>query len=71
MIGKQATIISSAKAAADAIEDYFKRHPKLEKSLSRKKKRTYYTTDSPERFADLGSRFLGEKISGEKLRHYK
>ena len=67
MMSKQVTVISSAKAAVDAIENYFKRHPKLEKSLSRKKKRTYYTTDSPERFADLGSRFLGEKIIGEKV----
>ncbi len=67
MMGKQVTVISSAKAAVDAIEDYFKRHPKLEKSLSRKGKRTYYTTDCPERFADLGSRFLGERISGEKV----
>ena len=67
MMGKQMTVISSAKAAVDAIEKYFKRHPKLEKSLSRKKKRTYYTTDSPERFEDLGSRFLGEKIEGKKV----
>jgi len=67
MMGKNCKVISSAKAAADAIEDYFKRHPKLEKSLSKKGKRTYYTTDCPERFSDLGSRFLGEKIEGEKI----
>lgn len=67
MMGKQVNVISSAKAATDAIEDYFKRHPDLEKSLSRKGKRTYYTTDCPERFGDLGSRFLGEKIKGEKV----
>lgn len=67
MMGKKCRVISSAKAAVDAIEDYFKRHPKLEKSLSKKGKRTYYTTDCPERFADLGSKFLGEKISGEKV----
>ncbi|MBU1017491.1 glutamate racemase [Patescibacteria group bacterium] len=67
MMGRQVVVISSAKAAADAIEDYFKRHPDLEKSLSKKGKRIYYTTDCPERFGDLGSRFLGERIKGEKV----
>jgi len=66
MMGKQVAVISSAKAAADAIEDYFKRHPDLEKSLLRNGKRTYYTTDNPERFSDLGSPFLGAKIKGKK-----
>lgn len=67
MMGKQVRVISSAKAAADAIEDYFKRHPDAEKSLSHKSTRTYYTTDCPERFAELGSQFLGQKISAEKI----
>ena len=73
MMGKQVAIISSAKAAADSIDSYFAGHPEIKKSLSRhggqakSGKRIYYTTDSPERFADLGSRFLGEKISVEKV----
>ena len=67
MMGKQINIISSAKAASDAIENYFKRHPDVEKSLSRKGSRVYYTTDCPERFAELGSRFLGQKILAEKV----
>jgi glutamate racemase len=62
IMGKQCKVISSAKAAVDAIEEYFKKHPDVEKSITKKGKRTYYTTDSPERFEDLGSRFLGEKI---------
>ena len=66
-MGKQCRIISSSQAAADAIGDYFKRHPEVEKKLSKNAKRTYYTTDSPEKFTDLGSRFLGEKIKGEKI----
>ena len=67
IIGKQVEVISSAKADADAIEDYFKRHPDVEKKLSRKGSRIYYTTDCPERFAELGSRFLGQKILAEKV----
>ncbi len=67
MMGRRVAVISSGKAAADAIEDYFKRHPEVEKGLFKKGKRTYYTTDSAEKFETLGSRFLGEKIKGEKV----
>jgi len=67
IMGKQCTVISSAKAAADAIDDYFKRHPDVLKSITKNGKRTYYTTDCAERFEDLGGRFLGEKIKGEKI----
>lgn len=67
IMGKQVAIISSAKVAADAIGDYFKRHPEVEKSLSRKGARAYLTTDQAAHFEDLGSRFLGQKIRGEKV----
>jgi glutamate racemase len=67
IMGKQCTVISSAKAAVDAIDDYFKRHPDVEKSISKNGKQVFYTTDSPERFEDLGSRFLGKRIKGEKI----
>jgi glutamate racemase len=66
IMGKQVNVISSAKAATDRIDDYFKRHPDIKKSLSKSGKRIYYTTDSPERFSELGSHFLGEKIAGEQ-----
>jgi glutamate racemase len=67
IMGKQCAVISSAKAAADAIDDYFKRHPDVLKSITKNGKRTFYTTDCPERFEDLGSRFLAGKIKGEKI----
>ena len=67
MMGKKCTLISSSKAAADAIEPYFKAHPKLFEKLSRQGKRLFLTTDSPERFSELGGRFLGQKIKAEKI----
>ena len=66
-MGKNCRIISSAKAAADAIENYFERHPEVEKGLSRNGEHIFYTTDCPDRFEKLGSRFLGQKIRGEKI----
>jgi len=67
IMGKKCLVISSAKAAVDAIESYFKRHPELEKKLTKKKKRIYLTTDSKDRFEELGARFLGQKIKAEKI----
>jgi glutamate racemase len=62
IMGKQCKVISSAKAAADAIDDYFKRHPDILKSITKNGEQIFYTTDSPERFEELGSGFLGKKI---------
>ena len=67
MMGRQCRVISSATAAANAIGDYFTRHPEVEKSLSRGGWWRYVTTDSPDRFEELGSRFLGQKIKGERV----
>ncbi|MFH0838499.1 MAG: glutamate racemase [Patescibacteria group bacterium] len=67
MMGKNCIVISSAKVAVDAIEPYFKAHPDLFKKLSKKGGRQYLTTDCPERFAEIGGRFLGEKIKVEKI----
>ena len=67
IMGKNCKVISSANSAVDAIGEYFVKHPDTEKLITRKSTRTYYTTDCPERFEDLGSRFLGEKIKGEKV----
>jgi len=68
MMGKQCKVISSAKAAADAIEPYFKNHPELLEKLSKGGSRLYMTTDTAERFAEIGGRFLGEKIKVEKVK---
>ncbi|QQR84293.1 glutamate racemase [Candidatus Peregrinibacteria bacterium] len=67
--GKSITVISSAAAAAQAMADYFKRHPDLAERLSKNGTRRYVTTDQPKRFAELGSQFLGEKFVAESLGH--
>ncbi|MBN2087466.1 glutamate racemase [Candidatus Peregrinibacteria bacterium] len=67
IMGKNCKIISSAQAATYAIGSYFENHPDVLNLITRNGKRTYYTTDCPERFADLGKRFLGEVIVGEKV----
>jgi glutamate racemase len=67
MIGKQCKVISSAKAAVDAIEPYFKAHPDVQKKLGTNATRQYLTTDSAERFAEIGGKVLGQRIEAEKV----
>ena len=67
IMGKNCQVISSAKAAANKIESYFKNHPELLEKLSKKGRRTYLTTDNPDRFEEIGAQFLGEKIKVEKI----
>lgn len=65
--GKRARVISSSTAAVNAMGDYFQRHPDLKEKLSQNGARNYFTTDNPQRFAKLGSRFLGQKFEAHKV----
>lgn len=65
--GKQCKVISSAKTAVDAIDGYFKKHPDVLKSITKNGEHKFYTTDSPDRFEELGSKFLGKKIKAERV----
>lgn len=67
IMGRQVKIISSATAAAEAIGDYFKRHPEVKAFLGLGGTRKYLTTDSAERFTNFGSLFLGQKIQGQRV----
>jgi len=66
-MGKNCQVISSATAAVTAIEEYFRNHPDVEKQLSRNGEQIFYTTDSVERFEKLGTKFLGRKVSAERV----
>lgn len=67
IMGKNCTVINSSKEQALSLKQYLKNHPDLDKQLSKSKKRTYYTTDCPEKYASFGSMFLGTKIHVEKI----
>jgi glutamate racemase len=66
-MGPQVQIIDSGAAQARKFLDYLERHPEIEKNLSQNGTRLFFTTDDPERFAKLGSKFLGQKISRKKV----
>ena len=60
-------IIDSAKAQAKATVAYLENHPEIVKLLTKNKTRRFVTTDSPERFLELGNKFLAEKMSKQSV----
>ena len=77
LAGKRIKVLDAPKIVAEKLVDYLKRHPEVEvklppkadQPLAEKKDRQvrYLTTDSPDKFAELGGRFLGQKIKAEKI----
>ncbi len=69
-IPKSVQIISEEDIIGGKLQDYLKRHHEIEKKLSKKKQRIFYSTDITDRFKILGSRFFGSKIKVKKV-HFK
>ena len=67
LAGKRVRVLDAPKIVADKLADYLKRHPEIESQLQKQKTARYLTTDSPEKFSSLGSRFMGSPIKGEKV----
>lgn len=58
MMGKNTQVPHPGEIIARSLKDYLKRHPEIETLLTRKGKRHFLTTDDPERFGEIGSRFM-------------
>lgn len=56
IMGKNVRLITSAEATAASLADYLARHTELESLLAKEGKVTYFTTDDPARFLELGKR---------------
>lgn len=67
IMGPQIKTINPGKIIARSLVDYLKRHPEIETRLGKKKIRRFLTTDRPDDFAWLGSKFLGQPIKAEKI----
>ncbi|MDB5259879.1 MAG: Glutamate racemase [Candidatus Nomurabacteria bacterium] len=66
-LGKGIRIISEARIVPKKLKEYLQNHPEIEKTLSKKKKAEFYSTDLSESFCRLGSIFFGEKIKAKKI----
>lgn len=60
------TVVAQGKYVAESLKDYLHRHPEIEEKCSKNALARYFTTDSPDKFAELASLFLNENIRAEK-----
>lgn len=62
-----ATIISQGEIVADSLADYLRRHPEMERRLTRGASVEYLTTEHPHKFSNLASVFLGSRIEARHI----
>jgi glutamate racemase len=64
--GKHIALVSEAEIVAKKLKEYLKRHPEIEKKLTKQHQKTFYSTDLTKNFEVLGSQFFGQKIKAHK-----
>jgi len=61
IMGKKINILSQGEIVAESLKDYLERHSEIESILSKKGKRKYLTTGSPENFGKILASILKEQ----------
>lgn len=61
-IPKEIEIIAQGDIVAKSLQDYLKRHPEMDKRLTKGGTCEYLTSESSDTFSKLGSIFMGEEI---------
>ncbi len=64
---KNIQVISQGKYVADSLQCYMKRHPEMDEVCSKNRTCRYYTTESSDKFSEMASIFLNEKIHAQHL----
>ncbi len=64
IMGKNCHVLDAPGIVAEKLADYLKRHPEIDQRLARKRLKTFFTSDDPERFQAFGEKFLGRWIEG-------
>ena len=60
-------IVSQGEYVADALQNYFERHPEIEQRCSKGGQAHYLTTENPEKFKEQAQIFLHEPVEVENI----
>ena len=60
-------IVRQGDIVARSLVDYLRRHPEMERSLTRSGHTQYLTTENPDKFSSLATLFLGHAIEAERI----
>ncbi len=61
------SILSQGKYVAQSLVDYLQRHPEIERKCSKSSSCSFYTTEAEEKFKEVASIFLKEKIEAKRI----
>lgn len=64
---KDIKIVSQGELVAYSLKDYLNRHPEMEKRLSKNASVKYLTTESSEKFDNLASIFIKDRVDAKKV----
>ncbi len=59
--------VTQGGIVAESLADYLRRHPEMERKLSRGGEAVYLTTEQSEKFTGMASLFLGEPVAGRHI----
>jgi len=59
--------IVQSTIVADSLADYLQRHPDMERQCTKEGACRFLTTESPEKFADFASIFIGKQVQAEHI----
>ena len=60
-------IVRQGDIVARSLVDYLRRHPEMERRLTRSGHTQYLTTENPDKFSSLATLFLGHAIEAERI----
>ena len=61
------TLFSQGEYVADSLRDYLRRHPEMDRKLTKEGRCRFLTTESAEKFSDTASLFLNTPIEVERV----
>jgi glutamate racemase len=64
---KGVQLIYQGQIVAASLKNYLERHPEIEKKITKKSERLFYTTDSPEDFNTNAATFYGEPVNSKHV----
>lgn len=63
----EVTVVTQGDIVARSLQDYLRRHPDMDSRISRGGTVTYLTTESAEKFSEMGSVFLSKQIQAQSI----
>ncbi|MDH8702649.1 glutamate racemase [Dysgonomonadaceae bacterium PH5-43] len=60
-------LVSQGKYVAESLADYMQRHPEMDELCSKNNTIKFYTTESEDKFSEMGTVFLQDKIVAQRI----